>query len=169
MERSESPNDPRHQGVPSSASKTISEPMVCSTQTMLLSCVKISTMSERTKTSFHLSIVTLEFHRVHPKQFLSLQYVWCKSCTYLAPTLTLSPNGLKQDSTRATSPSSSIRCVQNDFRAYGTFGTNLAPILRQDNDYVKTDRNDLPLEPRHLGFHRVRQKGVPSGMSKTIS
>ena len=38
MERREIPHDPRHLGVPSGASKMISEPMVCFTQTMHLSC-----------------------------------------------------------------------------------------------------------------------------------
>ena len=56
---------------------------------------------------------------------------------------------------------SSIGRVQNDFRAYGTFGTNLTPILRQDYDYLKMGPNDLPLVPRQLG--------VPSGPSKMIS
>jgi hypothetical protein len=37
--------------------------------------------------------VTLEFHRVHQKQFPSLQYVWSKPYTYLALRLALSPNG----------------------------------------------------------------------------
>ena len=50
--------------------------------------------------------------------------------------------------------------VQNHFRAYGTFDANRAPILRQDWHYVRKDRNELPLEPRHLV--------VPSGASKTI-
>jgi hypothetical protein len=45
--------------------------------------------------------------------------------------LTLSPNEPKRDSTRSTSPRSSIRCVQNDFRAYGTFSANREPILNQ--------------------------------------
>jgi hypothetical protein len=35
-------------------------------------------------------------------------------------------------STWASSPRSTIRCVQNDFWAYGTFGTNRAPIIPQD-------------------------------------
>jgi hypothetical protein len=39
---------------------------------------------------------------MRPKWFLSLWYVWRKPCTNLAPTLTLSPNGLKQDSTWPT-------------------------------------------------------------------
>jgi hypothetical protein len=68
--------------------------------------------------------------QVRPKRFLTLWYIYLKPCTYLAPTLTLSPKGLKQDSPRPTSPRSSIRCVQNDFRAYGTFGANSAAILR---------------------------------------
>jgi hypothetical protein len=43
------------------------EPMVRLTQTVHLSSVKISTMSERTETSFLLSLVILEYHQVRPK------------------------------------------------------------------------------------------------------
>jgi hypothetical protein len=39
-------------------------------------------------------------------------------------------------------------------------GANRATILRQDEQYLKIDRSEQPLEPRHLG--------VPSGVSKTI-
>jgi hypothetical protein len=53
----------------------------------------------------------------------------------------------KWDSTWPTLAWSSIRCIQNDFWGFGIFGTNYAPILRQ--------------EPSHLG--------VPSGTSKMIS
>jgi hypothetical protein len=56
---------------------------------------------------------------------------------------------------------SSIGCVQKDFRTYGTFGENHAPILHQDYHCLQTNRNQLPLEHRHLG--------VPSGASKMIS
>jgi hypothetical protein len=86
---------------------------------------------------------------------------WCKLWTYLAPRLTLSPNGPKQFSTWPTSPRSSIGCVQNDFRAYGTFVAKCAPILNRDYHCIQTDRNELPFEPRHLG--------VTSGASKMIS
>jgi hypothetical protein len=41
-------------------------------------------------------------------------------------------NGAKWDSTRPTSPSSSIGRVQNDFWANGTFDADRAPILNQD-------------------------------------
>jgi hypothetical protein len=46
---------------------------------------------------------------------------------------------------------SSTRCVQDDFQAYGMFGTNRAPILRQDSHHLQMDSNELPLELRHLG------------------
>jgi hypothetical protein len=65
MDRNEFPLDPCHVGVPSVAPKMISEPMVRSVQTVYLSCVKISTTSKRTKTSFHLTHVTQAFPSVH--------------------------------------------------------------------------------------------------------
>ena len=88
----EIPHDPSHLGVPSGASKMISDPIVCSTQTMHRSCVKISTISKRTKTRFQLSFITYEYHRVRPKRYLSQWYVWRKLCSYLALTLAPSPN-----------------------------------------------------------------------------
>jgi hypothetical protein len=57
-DRNEIPRDARHLGVPSGASKTMSEPMVRSAQTVHLSCVKTSTISKQTKMSFDLSLVT---------------------------------------------------------------------------------------------------------------
>ena len=88
--------------------------MVHLVQTVHLSCTYANTVSEWTKTRFHMT----------------------------------------------TSSRSSIGCVQNDFRAYGTIGANRAPILRQYYHYLQTDRNELSVEPRHLV--------VPSGVSKTI-
>jgi hypothetical protein len=41
------------------------------------------------------------------------------------------------------------------------FSANRAPILRKNDTISKTDQNEHPLEPRHLG--------VPSGAFKTIS
>ena len=92
-EPNEIPHDPRHLGAPSGASKMISEPMVYSTQTVHRSCIQINTISKRTKTSFQLRFVTKEYRRVRSKSYLSLWYVWCKPCTYLALKLTPSPNG----------------------------------------------------------------------------
>jgi hypothetical protein len=58
------------------------------------------------------------------------------------------------------SPRSSIWCVQDDFRAYGTFDTNRAPILSQDRHYLQTNSGKLPHDSHHLG--------VPLGASKMI-
>jgi hypothetical protein len=96
MDQNELPLDPRHLGVPSGVSKMISKPMVHASQTMHLSCIEINTISRQTKMSFHLTHITLEYHRVHPKWFPSLWYFRRKPCTYLAPRLTLSPNGLNK-------------------------------------------------------------------------
>jgi hypothetical protein len=49
--------DPRHLEVPSGVSRTISEPTVRSAQTINPSCVKISTISKQTESSFHLSLI----------------------------------------------------------------------------------------------------------------
>jgi hypothetical protein len=75
MDRTELPLKPRHQGVPSSASKMISIPMVCSVQNVHLSCFDTNTISKRSKTRFHTTHVTYEFHQVRPKLFMSLWYV----------------------------------------------------------------------------------------------
>jgi hypothetical protein len=104
MHRNKLSLDPRHLGVPSGTSITIFEPMVHLAQTVHLSCLKIGTISKWTETSFHLSLVTYEYHRVCPNQFLSLWYIWCKPCTYLTLTITSSPSGPIWDSTWLISP-----------------------------------------------------------------
>jgi hypothetical protein len=82
----------RHLGVPLGASKMISEPMVRLAQTMHLYCTDTNIVSKRKEARFCMTHVTLEFHRVHPKWFLSLWYVWHKVCTNLASRLALSQN-----------------------------------------------------------------------------
>ena len=69
MDRNEFPLDQRHVGVPSFAPKMIFKPMVCSAQTVHLSCVEINTISKRTKMSFHMTHVTKEYHRVCQNDF----------------------------------------------------------------------------------------------------
>jgi hypothetical protein len=111
---------PTHRGVPSEASNTISERMVHSTQNAHLSCIKITTSSKWTQTSIHLSLVTKEYHRVRPKQFLSLWSIRRKPCSYIAPTLTLSSNGLKRDFT----------CPTHLGLTSGAFKTIFVPMVR---------------------------------------
>jgi hypothetical protein len=112
MEWNQHSLEPCHLGVLSAASKIISEPMVHLAQTMHLSCTDTNTVSKRTKTRFHMTHISKEFHPMRPKWFLCLWYVRCKPCTYLASRLALSPNGLNRASTWASSPRSTIRCVK---------------------------------------------------------
>jgi hypothetical protein len=139
-------------------SKMIFEPTVQLAQRVHMSCTDTNTVSRRTKMRFHITHVTKEFHRVHPKSFLSLWYVRRKPCTYLAPILTLYSNRPKRDSTWLTSPWSTIGCIQNYFRVNGLFSANHAPILRQDYHYLQMDQNEFPLEHRHLVVPSVCSK-----------
>jgi hypothetical protein len=66
--------------------------MVRSVQTIHLSCTNTNIIFKWTKTRFHTTVITYEFHQVRPKLFMSLRYVQCKPCTYLASRLALSPN-----------------------------------------------------------------------------
>jgi hypothetical protein len=52
MDQNEIPHDPRDLEVPSGASKMISEAVVCSAQTVPLSCVKISAISNELSQAF---------------------------------------------------------------------------------------------------------------------
>jgi len=95
------PHDPRHLGVPSSASKMISEPMVRSAPTVHPSRVKISTISKR-QNELPLEPLSLGVPSGASKTISDPMvhwYIWCKPCTYLASTLTPSLDGPKQDST----------------------------------------------------------------------
>jgi hypothetical protein len=115
--------------------------MVRLVQTMDLSYTDTNTISKRTITRFYMTHI--------------------KPCPYLESRLALFPNGPKRDSIWASSPRSTIHCVQNDFWGYGTFGANRAPILHWNLHCLQTDRNKILHNPRHLG--------VPSGASKSVS
>jgi hypothetical protein len=156
------PHEPHHRRVPLGMAKMISEPVGCLVQTVLLSCTDTNTITKwtenkilleprhlgvpsgastndfqslwyvwrklytylamtltlcpnRLKMRFYLSPVTWNFHGERPKGFLSIWYIQCKPCPYLASRLALSPNRPKRASTWASSPRSTIRCVQNNF------------------------------------------------------
>jgi hypothetical protein len=134
-----------------------------------LSCIKISTISKRTKLSFHLSLVTLEYHRVRPKWFLGLWYVWRKSCTYLAPTLTLSPNGPKWDSTWPTSPWSSIRCVQNNFWACGSSAQTMHLSCIKTSAVSKRTESSFYLSLITLVYHQMRWSKSCTYLAPTLT
>ena len=124
----EFPLKPRHIGVPLGASKMTSEPMVCLTQTMHLSCTDTSTVSKRIETRFdmtHYLRVPSGASKTISEPMVRLVQTMHLCCT---DTNTVS----KWTETRfhmTPSPRSSIVCIQNNFPAYGTFGANRAPIL----------------------------------------
>jgi hypothetical protein len=95
-----------------------SEPMVRSTQTLHLTCVKISTIS----------------------------------------------NELNQASTWASSPRSTIGCVQNDFLAYGMFSTNLHLSCTDTNTISKCTKTRFHMTHITLEFHWVRPKWFSEAM-----
>jgi hypothetical protein len=111
--------------VPSGAFKMISEPMLCSVQTVHRFVSKLALSLNRPKWASSWASSMCQ------KRFLSLRYVWRKLCTYLATTLTPSTNRSKRDSRWPTSPRSTVGRVQKDFWSYGTFLANRAPILHR--------------------------------------
>jgi hypothetical protein len=54
MNPNELPLDSRHERVSLGVSKMISEPMICSAQTVHLSSVEVNTITKLTEMSFHL-------------------------------------------------------------------------------------------------------------------
>jgi hypothetical protein len=67
MDRNELPLEPCDIGVPSGASKMLSELMVHLAQTVHQSCTDTNTVSIRTEMRFYMTHVTYEFHQVRPK------------------------------------------------------------------------------------------------------
>ena len=131
MERSEIPHDPRHLGVPSGASKIISDPMVRLTHTVHYLASRLALCPKGQKElplePRHL-VVPLSASKTISESMVCRAQTMHLSCT---DTNTIS----KWKEVRfhmTTSPRSSIRCVQNDCRAYGTFNANRIPILRLD-------------------------------------
>jgi hypothetical protein len=164
MVRNELPLAQCHLEVPLGVPKKISMPVVHLAQTVHLSCATINPISKLTERSFHLTHITMEYHQVCPKWFPCPWYFQHKPYTYLTLRLTLSPNGLKWASTWHTLLRSTIGCAQTDFHARGTFIVNRAPILHRDLNNLQTDRNELPLDPRHLGV----QLGASNIISEPI-
>jgi hypothetical protein len=135
--------------------------MVRLAQTMHLPCAETNTISKQTETSFHLTYIYHEYHRVFPKWFPCPWYIRRKLCTYLALRLTLSPNKLKCSSTWSTPPGNTNWCVRRDFRAHGTFGETLHLSCLEINTNSK--RNTM-------SFHLTNvTKEVRSGVPKPIS
>ena len=122
---------------------------------MRISSTKTNTVSKRTEARFHMTQIIKEFYQVRPNWFLSISYVPCKPCIYLASRLALSPKRPNWASTWAPWPRSTIGCVQNGFLSYGRckLCTYLAP-----NKNIIPKRTEVRFHMTHviLEFHLVR-------------
>jgi hypothetical protein len=125
-----------------------------------------------------------------PKQFSSLWYVSPNPCTYLAPRLTLSPNGpkwfpsqlhvrhkpcsylasrltppcrMRWAFTWPTSPKGSVRCDKKHFMAV-VHSVQTVHLSCAEINSLQMDWNKLPLDPCHVGV----QSGAPKMISKAI-
>jgi hypothetical protein len=108
------------------------------------------------------------------KTIISLWYVRHKLCTYLSSRLALSPNRLNRASTWASSPRSTIRCVQNEFCGYVMFGTKLCTYLAPTLTLSWNIPNEIPLDPCHLGvasstFKMISEPVVRSAQTMHLS
>jgi hypothetical protein len=101
-DQNELPLHPHHLGVLSGTPKMISEPIARLAKIVQQLCVEINTISERTKTSFHLTHATRRSIGCGQNDFPCPWYIRRKPCTKLGPRLTSSPNGLKRPSTSPT-------------------------------------------------------------------
>jgi hypothetical protein len=96
---------------------------------MHLSCTKISTISKRTELAPDLRLlgVPSEASKMIFEPMVRLVQTVHLSCT----NTNIISKQKEASFHMTTSPRSSIRCVQNDFQANGTFDANRAPVLRQ--------------------------------------
>ena len=132
--------------------------MVYLAQTMHQSCTETNTISKRTKSRFQITHVIKKVYLVCSNWFMSIWYVPCKPCTYLASRLALYPNRPNWAFTLAPLPRSTspkwvliLWCIRSKPCTY------FAPKLTQSPNISKQN----PYDTRHLG--------VPSGASKLIS
>jgi hypothetical protein len=134
--------------------------MVCLAHTVHLSCTDTNTVSKQKEARFHMSHITYEFHRVRPKQFMSLMVHSAQTMHLSCDKISTISKRTNRASTWASSNRSTIRCVQNDFIAYGTFGANRAPILHRHQHYLQTDKSEIPYDPHHLGVPSVASEMI---------
>jgi hypothetical protein len=114
--------------------------MVRLAQTVHLYYTDTNSVSKRNESSFHLSLVTLVFHHVH---------------LYCTDTNTVT----KQTETRfhmTYSPRSSIRCIQDDFHAYGTSAQTAHLSCVKNSTISKRTKMRFHLGLVTYEFHEVR-------------
>jgi hypothetical protein len=126
--------------------------MVCSVQIVLQPCTDTNTISKQTKTRFHMTHVTYEFHRVRPKLFMTYGTFNANRAPIFCSTISKRP---KQISTIPSSPRSTA----------GASKTIYEPMVRlmQTEHLSCTDANtvskqiEMRFHMTHVTkeFHRV--------------
>ena len=124
------PLEPRHLGVPSGASKMISESMVHVAQTQHLSCTDTNTISKRTENKLPLEPCHLGVPSSVSK--IISEPMVCSAQTMHLSCVNIRTISKWTETSIHLSARSSIGCVQNDFQAYGTVNLNHATVLCQD-------------------------------------
>jgi hypothetical protein len=127
----------------------IYEPMQRLAQTVHLSCTETNIVSKRSKTRFHMTHVNLEFHRVCLKWFLSLWYIRCKPCTYLAsrlPPFQTEWNRHPLEHRHLGVPSGASKMI---YESMVCFTQTMYLSCTDTNKYLQTDRNKIPHGPHH--------------------
>jgi hypothetical protein len=126
--------------------------MVCSVQTVLQPCTDTNTISKWTKTRFHTTHISYEFHRVRPKLFMTYGTFNANRAPIFCSTVSKRP---KQISTRPSSPRSTAGASKTIYEPMGR--------LTQTEHLSCTDANTISkqIETRfhmtHITkeFHRV--------------
>jgi hypothetical protein len=125
--------------------------MVRSTQTVHLSCIKISTISKWTKRSFQLCLVTYQGVSSGSSKMISEPKVRLVQIVHLSCMQT-DRNGITHDLSHVGVPSGVSKMISEP-------KVRLVQIVHLS--CMQTDRNGITHEPSHVG--------VPSGLSKMIS
>jgi hypothetical protein len=115
MERSEILQDPRHLGVPLGASKMIYENMVCSMQTMHLSCIELALSPKGPKQASTWASWPSGAIECVQKDLWAYGTSTANHEPTCTDTNTVSHRKEKRDSTWPTSPRGSIGCIQKWF------------------------------------------------------
>jgi hypothetical protein len=126
--------------------------MVCSVQTGLEPCTDTNTISKWTKTRFHTTHVTYEFHRAHPKLFMTYGTFNANCAPIFCSTVY---KRTKQISTRPSSPRSIAGASKTIYEA--RVRLTQTEHLSSTALYPKGP-NRSPQDPHQLGVPRVHLK-----------
>jgi hypothetical protein len=122
-------------------------PILCSVQTVLLSCTNTNTISKLTKMRFHTTHVTYKFHRVRPKLFMTYGTFSANPAPIMCGTIS---KWTEQSSTRPSSPEVPwvrLKRFMSLWYVWSKLSTYLALTLTLSQNISKRD-STWPTSPR---------------------